>query len=115
MGTILFIRDIKNLQPEHLHRFLKGLHKVKESENTKMKVENEKAMALTFPVIIETSGNLWMREAFCDTSNSPILCSYFISYLPSMEYIEGKQYMVKRYSLFDAETYNNFIHYLVVT
>ena len=32
MGPILFIRDIINLQPEHLCRFLEGLYKVKELE-----------------------------------------------------------------------------------
>ena len=52
---------------------------MKELENTKMKVESEKAMALTFPAIIETSDNLWMREAFCDTSISAFL-AYFITY-----------------------------------
>ena len=106
MGPILFIRDVKNLQSGQLHELLEGLHKVKESENTKNNIilenSNEKVMTLTFPVIIETSDNLWMREAFCDTSNS----AFLFYYLQPMQYDEGRQYMVKRYGLFDAKTYD---------
>ena len=42
------------------------------------------------------------REVFCDTSNY----AFLFYYLPPIQYIERKQYMVKRYGLFDAKTYD---------
>ena len=92
MAPILFIRDIKRFEPDHLHEFFGHLHQVK-----------EKFSIITFPVILETSDNLWMSEAYTDTSNS----AFAFYYLPSMSYVEGKEEMVVKYPLFDNKTYDN--------
>lgn len=90
---ILFIRDIKKFQPDHLHKFFEYLHQIKE----------EKVSPITFLVILETSDNLWMSEAYTDTSNS----AFTFYYLPPMSYMEGKEEMVVKYAMFDDKTYDD--------
>ena len=88
---ILIIRDVKNFESHHLHRFFATVEKRKEREN-----------ANYFTLIIETSDNLWMNEAIMDTSNF----AFLFYYLPPMTYQVGKEEMVSKYGMFNEEMYD---------
>ena len=97
MGPILFIRDVKNLQPKYLHMFFQSLHVLKEDKARQITQKAE------FPIILETSDNLWMSEAHEDTSNS----AFIFYYLSAMSYKAGKEEMVSRFNLFSNQTYDD--------
>ena len=62
----------------------------------------KKAAEIKFPVIMETSNNLWMEKVHSDTSNS----AFMFYYVKPMTYREGMQELVERYRLFNKETYD---------
>ena len=56
-----------------------------------------------FPIILETSDNLWMKGMYSESSNS----AFCFHYVQQMTYTEGKDEMVLKYGLFDDKTYDN--------
>lgn len=88
------MREVKNLEDKHSLSFFDSLHSVKEYNGFMVKGD--------FPILIETSDNLWMQKVYVDTSNS----AFDFYYMPPMPYIEGKEEMVDKYGLFDGATYD---------
>ena len=88
---ILIIRDVKNLQHLRLHKLLSMLENRKDSAS------------VTFPVIIETSDNLWMKKMQSDTAKMP----FIFYYLKPMSDIEGQKELVHKYMLFNESDYKN--------
>ena len=56
---------------------------------------------ITFPVVLETSDNLWMGKASMQTSTAAF--SYYV--VEEMSYEDGKREMVTKYQLFDDSLY----------
>ena len=89
---ILAIRDVKNFPDDQLHTFFSMLKPIKEKEYD-----------FLFSIIIETSDNLWVKEAYSDTSNA----AFSFYFMEAMSYNEVKEEIVERFGLFDEQTYDN--------
>ena len=88
---ILIVRDVKNLQPQRLHNFFSILESRKESDK------------IDFPVIVETSDNLWISEMQSDLAKM----AFEFYYLNPMSYNDGKKELVDKLSLFNESLYKN--------
>ena len=88
---ILIIRDVKNLQHSRLHKLFSILENRKDSTSVK------------FPVIIETSDNLWVKKRHSDTAKMPF--DFF--YLKPMSDVDGLKELVHKHMLFNENDYKN--------
>ena len=61
-GLFIIHKRCEKSPSEHLLSFFESLDSVKEYNGFMMTVD--------FPIIVETSDNLWMRKVYLDTSNS---------------------------------------------
>ena len=86
---ILAIRDV-NFPNDQLHTFFSMLKPIKEYD-------------FLFSIILETSDNLWVKEAYGDTSNA----AFSFYFMEAMSYNEVKEEIVERFGLFDEQTYDN--------
>jgi len=95
---ILIVND-KNFGKENLNDFFQALQVVKNTGTTgKSHFPTRKPL---FPIILETSDNIWMEGLHSGTSNS----AFQFYYLEPMTYLEGKHAMVMKFEMFDEKTY----------
>jgi len=96
-GPVLIIRDIKLFDPDTLGYLLSSLHVMKEVE-----VRKGGKQVIPFPVILETSDNLWIGKASRGSAN--VAFHYYV--LQEMSYEDGKRELVTKYQLFNETMYN---------
>jgi len=90
---ILTINDVKNFGKENLNNFFQALQVVKDLDTTGE--SHFPTSKPRFPVILETSDNIWMEGLYSGTSNS----AFQFYYLEPMSKLEGKHAMVTKNKL----------------